>query len=63
MHLTMWQDVDSICASDDAFPGPKFYAPIMDLTLQLDLPPKLAIGIIKVRSILMNGRQHSLSSF
>ncbi|KAJ5471687.1 hypothetical protein N7530_009044 [Penicillium desertorum] len=47
MHLTMWQDVDSICASDDAFPGPKFYAPIMDLTLQLDLPPKLAIGIIK----------------
>ncbi|KAJ6177747.1 hypothetical protein N7519_008208 [Penicillium mononematosum] len=47
MHLTMWQDVASICVSDDAFPGPKFYAPIMDLTLQLDLPPKLAIGIIK----------------
>ncbi|KAJ5053094.1 sporulation-specific protein 22 [Penicillium rubens] len=47
MHLKMWQDVASICASDEAFPGPKFHAPIMDLTLQLDLPPRLAISIIK----------------
>jgi hypothetical protein len=63
MHLKMWQDVASICASDEAFPGPKFHAPIMDLTLQLDLPPRLAISIIKVRSIPMPGRQNSLSSF
>ncbi|KAK4866066.1 hypothetical protein LT330_008806 [Penicillium expansum] len=47
MHLKKWDDVASICASDDAFSNPKFYAPIMDLTLQLNLPPKLAIQIIK----------------
>lgn len=51
MHLKKWNDVASICASDYAFPDPKFYAPIMDLTLQLNLPPTLAIQIIKVRSI------------
>ncbi|CAG8897027.1 unnamed protein product [Penicillium egyptiacum] len=47
MHLSKWKDVASICASDDAFPDPKFYAPTIDLTLQLKLPPKLAIHIIK----------------
>ncbi|KGO73909.1 Meiosis specific protein SPO22 [Penicillium italicum] len=47
MHLRKWDDVASICASDDAFSDPKFYAPIMDLTLQMNLPPKLAIQIIK----------------
>ncbi|KOS41333.1 hypothetical protein ACN38_g7798 [Penicillium nordicum] len=47
MHLKKWDDVTNICASDDTFPDPKFYSPIMDLTLQLDLPPTLAIQIIK----------------
>lgn len=53
MHLRKWDDVAGICASDDTFPDPKFYAPIMDLTLQLNLPPTLAIQVIKVRSILI----------
>ncbi|KAJ5847259.1 hypothetical protein N7455_011216 [Penicillium solitum] len=47
MHLKKWDNVASICASDDTFPDPKFYAPIMDLTLQLNPPPTLAIQIIK----------------
>lgn len=63
MHLKKWDDVASICASDDAFSNPKFYAPIMDLTLQLNLPPKLAIQIIKVRSILMNARLNSRNNY
>lgn len=50
MHLKQWDDVTNICESDDAFPDLNFYAPIMDLTLQLDLPPALAIKVIKVRS-------------
>ncbi|CAI7602637.1 unnamed protein product [Penicillium glandicola] len=47
MYLKQWTDISRICASDDAFPDRKFYAPIMDLTLQLNLPPTLAIQIIK----------------
>ncbi|KAJ5392935.1 hypothetical protein N7465_011909 [Penicillium sp. CMV-2018d] len=47
MHLKKWDDVARICASDDTFPNPKFYAPIMDLTLQLNIPPTLAIQVIK----------------
>ncbi|KAJ5463934.1 Meiosis specific protein SPO22 [Penicillium sp. IBT 31633x] len=47
MHLKQWDDVTNICESDDAFPDLNFYAPIMDLTLQLDLPPALAIKVIK----------------
>lgn len=62
MHLKKWDDVTNICASDDTFPDPKFYSPIMDLTLQLDLPPTLAIQIIKVRSIPMGDILHSLNN-
>lgn len=62
MHLKKWDNVASICASDDTFPDPKFYAPIMDLTLQLNPPPTLAIQIIKVRSIIMDVILHSLNN-
>ncbi|KAJ5780157.1 Meiosis specific protein SPO22 [Penicillium paradoxum] len=47
MHLEQWEDVTKISESDDAFPKSKFHAPIMDLTLQLSLPPALAVKIIK----------------
>ncbi|EKV04023.1 hypothetical protein PDIG_83800 [Penicillium digitatum PHI26] len=47
MYLKQWDDVANMCASDDAFPDLEFYAPVMDLTLQLNLPPTLAIQIIK----------------
>ncbi|KAJ5394574.1 uncharacterized protein N7487_012215 [Penicillium crustosum] len=47
MHLKKWDDVANICASDDTFPDPKFYAPIMDLNLQLNLPPTLGIQVTK----------------
>ncbi|KAJ5973061.1 Meiosis specific protein SPO22 [Penicillium vulpinum] len=47
MHLKEWDNIASICASDGAFADPEFYAPIVDMTLQLDLPPRLAILIIK----------------
>lgn len=61
MHLKNWDDVARICASDDTFPNPKFYAPIMDLTLQLNPPPTLAIQVIKVCSILMDEILHYLN--
>ncbi|KAJ5441745.1 Meiosis specific protein SPO22 [Penicillium cf. griseofulvum] len=47
IYLANWDDVARICASDDEFPKPKFYAPIMDLTFQFNLPPRLAIQIIR----------------
>lgn len=62
MHLKKWNHVARICASDDTFPDPKFYAPIMDLTLQLNPPPRLAIQVVKVRSILMYEILHSLNN-
>lgn len=61
MHLKKWDDVANICASDDTFPDPKFYAPIMDLNLQLNLPPTLGIQVTKVRFILMDEILHSLN--
>lgn len=64
MYLKQWDDVANMCASDDAFPDLEFYAPVMDLTLQLNLPPTLAIQIIKVHSILLNERRlNSLSNY
>jgi hypothetical protein len=50
MYLEQWDDVARICQSNDRFPKPWFYPPIMDLTLKLDLPPALAVKIIKVPS-------------
>jgi hypothetical protein len=49
MCLRSWEDVARICASDDEFPKSEFYAPIMDMTFQFDLPPRLAIEVVKVR--------------
>ncbi|KAJ5123881.1 Meiosis specific protein SPO22 [Penicillium bovifimosum] len=47
MHLGRWEDVAQICESNDTFPMSWFYPPLVDLTLKLDLPPALAIKILK----------------
>ncbi|KAJ5375766.1 Meiosis specific protein SPO22 [Penicillium concentricum] len=47
MHLRHWQDILDICASDDEFPKPRFYAPIIDLAFQRNIPPTVVIPIIK----------------
>ncbi|KAJ5505097.1 Meiosis specific protein SPO22 [Penicillium fimorum] len=47
MYLRHWDDIFDICASGDEFPKPEFYAPIIDLTFQWNLPPTVAIQIIK----------------
>lgn len=55
MHLEKWDDVIEICESHNAFPKSGFYAPIMDLALQLSPPPAIAVRIIKVGSFLEHG--------
>ncbi|KXG50567.1 Meiosis specific protein SPO22 [Penicillium griseofulvum] len=47
MCLRNWEDVARICASDDEFPKSKFHTQIMDMTFYFDLPPRLAIEVIK----------------
>ncbi|OQE34720.1 hypothetical protein PENCOP_c016G07080 [Penicillium coprophilum] len=47
MYLRQWDEIIGSCASDERFPKPKFYAPILDLTFQWGLPPAVSIPIIK----------------
>ncbi|KAJ5173573.1 Meiosis specific protein SPO22 [Penicillium coprophilum] len=47
MYLRQWDEIIGSCASDERFPKPKFYAPILDLNFQWSLPPAVSIPIIK----------------